>query len=314
MRPSSTPSLARLEPELGAAAGRARARSTAASPTATSACGSAARTSSCACPGKDTELLGIDRARRARGHASRPPPRASAPAVVAFLRERAVPRHALHARAAPLAAERLRAPGADRSTRSPRAARAATTRAGAAGALRRLPELLDDYARDRRGAAARLPAGYDAARRCGERIARGAAGSEHVPVPVPQRPADRATSSRDGDARCCIVDWEYAGMGDRYFDLGNLSVNNGFAEATTSALLRGLLRRAGDRRGGFAALRLMRVHVGRPRGDVGRRAGRASRSSTSTSPATRASTSRGCGAAAGRPALRGAGWRWSATA
>ncbi len=28
-----------------------------------------------------------------------------------------------------------------------------------------------------------------------------------------------------------IVDWEYAGMGDRYFDLGNLSVNNDFAEA-----------------------------------------------------------------------------------
>ncbi len=28
-----------------------------------------------------------------------------------------------------------------------------------------------------------------------------------------------------------IVDWEYAGMGDPRFDLGNLSVNNDFGEA-----------------------------------------------------------------------------------
>jgi thiamine kinase-like enzyme len=27
-----------------------------------------------------------------------------------------------------------------------------------------------------------------------------------------------------------ILDWEYAGMGDRFFDLGNLAVNNGFDE------------------------------------------------------------------------------------
>ena len=26
--------------------------------------------------------------------------------------------------------------------------------------------------------------------------------------------------------RIHIVDWEYAGMGDRYFDLGNYAVNN----------------------------------------------------------------------------------------
>ena len=33
-----------------------------------------------------------------------------------------------------------------------------------------------------------------------------------------------------------IVDWEYAGMGDRYFDLGNLSINNDLREADDERL------------------------------------------------------------------------------
>ncbi|MGO8874749.1 MAG: phosphotransferase [Acidimicrobiales bacterium] len=40
----------------------------------------------------------------------------------------------------------------------------------------------------------------------------------------------------DGAVR--IVDWEYAGMGDPFFDLGNLAVNHGFSEAQEEALLR----------------------------------------------------------------------------
>src|SRR3954447_21797175 len=42
---------------------------------------------------------------------------------------------------------------------------------------------------------------------------------------------------RDGE-RVLIVDWEYAGMNDRLFDLANLSVNNGFTEDDERALLR----------------------------------------------------------------------------
>ena len=34
-----------------------------------------------------------------------------------------------------------------------------------------------------------------------------------------------------------IVDWEYAGMGDRWFDLGNLAVNNGLGAAEEERLL-----------------------------------------------------------------------------
>ena len=37
--------------------------------------------------------------------------------------------------------------------------------------------------------------------------------------------------------RVMIVDWEYAGMGDPGFDLGNLSVNNDFDEAAEERLL-----------------------------------------------------------------------------
>ncbi len=40
-----------------------------------------------------------------------------------------------------------------------------------------------------------------------------------------------------GDGRLMLVDWEYAGMGHPYFDLGNLSVNNGFGEDGDERLL-----------------------------------------------------------------------------
>jgi thiamine kinase-like enzyme len=38
--------------------------------------------------------------------------------------------------------------------------------------------------------------------------------------------------------RIWIVDWEYAGMGDRFFDLANFSVNHEFSEAESAELLR----------------------------------------------------------------------------
>lgn len=41
----------------------------------------------------------------------------------------------------------------------------------------------------------------------------------------------------DDGAVVRIIDWEYAGMGDRYFDLGNLAVNNEFEDSDEMALL-----------------------------------------------------------------------------
>ena len=41
----------------------------------------------------------------------------------------------------------------------------------------------------------------------------------------------------DENGRVWIVDWEYAGMGDRFFDLANFSVNHGLDEDDDAALL-----------------------------------------------------------------------------
>ena len=81
-------------------------------------------------------------------------------------------------------------------------------------------------------------------------------GPEHDPLPC-HNDLLNANFIHDGE-RVRIVDWEYAGMGDRYFDLGNLSVNNGLAEDDDEALLAAYFGEpCTDRR--FAALRLMRI-------------------------------------------------------
>jgi len=58
-------------------------------------------------------------------------------------------------------------------------------------------------------------------------------------------------------AHAWIVDYEYAGMGDPFFDLANLSVNNGFPPATQELLLR--LYFGSVRDGHRARLALMRI-------------------------------------------------------
>ena len=72
----------------------------------------------------------------------------------------------------------------------------------------------------------------------------------------------RADASISGsqvhDGQLLIVDWEYAGMGDPRFDLGNLSVNNEFDDATDERLLSAYLGRAPGE-GERAAHGLMRV-------------------------------------------------------
>ena len=50
----------------------------------------------------------------------------------------------------------------------------------------------------------------------------------------------------DGD-RVQLIDWEYAGMGDRWFDLGNFAVNNELDDEQEARAARGLLRRAARR-------------------------------------------------------------------
>ncbi len=47
----------------------------------------------------------------------------------------------------------------------------------------------------------------------------------------------------DADGRVWLIDWEYAAMGNRWFDLGNLVANNGFGEEAVQELLTAYLGR-----------------------------------------------------------------------
>ncbi len=60
----------------------------------------------------------------------------------------------------------------------------------------------------------------------------------HEPVPChDDLLASNLLRPAGGAGEILIVDWEYAGMGHRLFDLGNLAVNNGFDDAAEEALL-----------------------------------------------------------------------------
>jgi thiamine kinase-like enzyme len=104
--------------------------------------------------------------------------------------------------------------------------------------------------------AASLPESFDRVMQLAGRIEAALSGPEHEHVPCHN---DLLTANfvRDG-GRVCIVDWEYAGMNDRYFDLGNLAVNNGFGADDERALLEAYWGEpATEQR--LAALRLMRL-------------------------------------------------------
>jgi thiamine kinase-like enzyme len=117
-------------------------------------------------------------------------------------------------------------------------------------------ELVATYLEEVRARGGEPPPDYDEAAAAAGRIAAALTGSDHDPVPCHN---DLLTSNflREGD-RVRIVDWEYAGMGDRFFDLGNLAVNNGFGAEDEARLLEAYFGEApSSRRTG--ALRLMRV-------------------------------------------------------
>ncbi len=212
-------------------------------------------------PGKDTEMLEIDRrAERAANEAA-----AGAgvgPEVLALLDDPPCLVTRFIA-GDPLGAADLREPSTLREV---------------AAALRRmhgadrLPvgfspfRIVESYATRATGRGAELPADYEWGHGLAARIEAAMTGAEHEPVPC-HNDLLAANFLRGADG-IRIVDWEYAGMGDRYFDLGNFAVNNEldgeqeaellgayFAEPATPAPAR---RAAADA-----------LHVRLPRGDVG---------------------------------------------
>jgi len=96
-----------------------------------------------------------------------------------------------------------------------------------------------------------VPDEFDDARLVASRIARARANPPLVPC---HNDLLNANFLDDGAVR--IVDWEYAGMGDRFFDLANFSVNHEFGVDEDRRLLASYF---GEARGAdLAALRLMR--------------------------------------------------------
>jgi thiamine kinase-like enzyme len=116
--------------------------------------------------------------------------------------------------------------------------------------------LAEGYARLAREHGAAIPEGFDAACETARAIqARVAGQEEHTPVPC-HNDLLPTNFMYDGE-RVQIIDWEYAGMGDRYFDLGNFAVNNEFDDAAERILLEAYFGEPPDERRS-ATLKLFR--------------------------------------------------------
>jgi thiamine kinase-like enzyme len=203
-------------------------------------------------PGRDTTLLGISRdaehiANRAAAELG------IAPAVAAAMPDCLVTRF-VECRA--VRAEELRAEPEELAA----ALRRFHDRAPPLPVRFWVPDLVDDYAATALGRGRSLAPAYERARAVARRIA--AALPLTNPVPSHNdlltanviRPLDSGADGR----RLMLVDWEYAGMGHRLFDLGNLSVNNGFDESADRRLLSAYLGHDPDP-SERAALALMRI-------------------------------------------------------
>jgi thiamine kinase-like enzyme len=199
-------------------------------------------------PGKDTDLLGIDReAERAATEAAAG--LGIAPAVAAVLEDCLITRFI--------------------ACRAPSAQELADGVAELAGALRSfhdlrailpttfwVPDLLDRYGTIVRERGGPLPAVYVQVLAVAARIEDALAPADLCPCHNDLLPGNIILAQETG--RIMLVDWEYAGMGDPRFDLGNLSVNNAFDDLMDDRLLTayyGAVPSDAER----AALKLMRV-------------------------------------------------------
>jgi thiamine kinase-like enzyme len=200
-------------------------------------------------PGRDTELLGIDRgAERLAGRQAAE--LRIAPALLAAGEDYLVTEYLI---GSPINGDRLRA--------APESA---------AGALRAfhdsglelpvrfwIPELLERYAEIVAEHGGELPPEYDRTQSLVAQIAAVLPLDDPVPCHNDLLPGNVLATDAD-PGRAILVDWEYAGMGHRMFDLGNLAVNNEFDEAAQQRLLaayHGGLPSPGQR----AALHLMKL-------------------------------------------------------
>jgi thiamine kinase-like enzyme len=201
--------------------------------------------------GRDTELLGIDRA--AEGEAARAAAEAGvAPEVVAYLPEQ----QALVTRF--VAGEHIPEDDLQREDVLGAVVRSIRAIHGCPPIRSSFPvfRIVEDYRAlaSERGVA--IPAAYDEAHALADRIE---AAFARAPMPPATCHNDllNANFLRDGD-HVWIVDYEYAGVGDPFFDLGNLSINNGLGPDAQELLLRSYFGEVtDDRRARLALMRIM---------------------------------------------------------
>jgi thiamine kinase-like enzyme len=200
--------------------------------------------------GRDTELLGIDRyAEHAAAEAAHTV--GIGPEVVAFIPELTclVTRFI---EAQPIPPEAMREPAMlERVVPAIRAFHAGPSLPSSFSPFR----MVEAYAREAQARGVPVPEAYDDLREMAGEI-EGAFASN----PIPSRPCHNDLLNANfllaGD-RVYIVDYEYAGMGDLYFDLGNLATKHDFGDPQDEALLAAYFGEATPER--TARLKLMKV-------------------------------------------------------
>jgi thiamine kinase-like enzyme len=118
-----------------------------------------------------------------------------------------------------------------------------------------LPDLLREYARIVAERGGTLPDSFRSAQDLVDRIAVVLPLTDPVPCHDDLLPGNILAADSAPD-HAVLVDWEYAGMGHRLFDLGNLAVNNEFENDSQSRLLEAYYGEP-PTHGQWAALRLM---------------------------------------------------------
>ncbi len=199
-------------------------------------------------PGKDTELLGIDRAAELLANETAAA-LGIAPEVVEVLDGCLVTRFL--ACSAP--ARGALAADVEEIARALRAFHDSDVRLPTRFSV---PELLEDYATIVAGRGGELPLEYSSARIAAARIAGALGAGEARPCHNDLLPGNVIRTL--AESRIMLVDWEYAGMGDARFDLGNAVGQQRLRRGDRRAPADGLRRRAPVGRAP-RGLRLMRV-------------------------------------------------------
>jgi thiamine kinase-like enzyme len=201
-------------------------------------------------PGKDTALLGIDR--RSEAEANRCAARAAvAPEVSALLEDppclvtEFVEGEAMESR-------QLREPAAlGEVAAALRAVHGCEPIAATFSPFR----IVEDYEERTRTRGGEVPPAYERTRPTAAKIETALRWRPHESVLCHNDLLAANFIGSPGGLR--IVDWEYAGMGDRYFDLGNFAVNNELDDDQEEVFLAAYLGESPSA-GQVAALRLMR--------------------------------------------------------